>query len=89
VQKTVFVYNEKDDKQAAIVDDAMEKFKEASSLLKTHFFCTEIEVPEDFIPSVVGGLTDKFKLTTIAKLVKDVKAKKRSIMKRRVSPDAK
>ena len=85
VQKTVFVYNKDDEDQEATVEEEMERLKEESSLLKTHFFSTKIEVPESFLPTVVGGLTEKFKITSIAKMVKAVKA----VKKRRVSPSAK
>jgi hypothetical protein len=68
-----------------VADDEMERLKEESSLLKTHFFSTKIEVPEDFLPTVVGGLTGKFKLHTITKMVREVKAAKgaRAAIKRR------
>ena len=85
VQKTVFVYNKADEDQEAIVEEEMERLKEESSLLKTHFFNTKIEVPESFLPTVVGGLTEKFKVTSIAKMVKAVQSVKRS-KKRRMSP---
>ena len=86
VQKTVFVYNAGDEEQKVMVEDAVETLKEESSLLKTHFFSTTIEVPKDFLPTAVGGITENFKITTIAKMVKEVKVAKRAIKKRRVSP---
>jgi hypothetical protein len=92
VQKTVLVHNKQDEGQAAIINDEMERLKEESSLLKTHFFSTKIEVPEDFLSTVVGGLTGKFKLHTITKMVREVKAAKRAraaVKRRRVSPSEK
>jgi uncharacterized protein YqgV (UPF0045/DUF77 family) len=89
VQKTVFVYNAGDDEQKAMVEDAVETLKEESSLLKTHFFGTTIEVPKDFLPTAVGGITENFRITTIAKMVREVKVAKRAraaSKKRRVSP---
>jgi hypothetical protein len=86
VQKTVFVYNAGDEEQKAMVEDAVETLKGESSLLKNHFFGTTIEVPKDFLPTAVGGITENFKITTIAKMVREVKVAKRAIKKRRVSP---
>ena len=89
VQKTVFVYNAEDDGQAAMVEEAVETLTEECKLLETHFFGTKIEVPKDFLPTAVGGLTESFKITTIAKMVREEAKKQKACKKRRVSPAAK
>ena len=89
VQKTVFVYNAEDDGQAAMVEEAVETLTEECKLLETHFFGTKIEVPKDFLPTAVGGLTESFKVTTIAKMVREEAKKQKACKKRRVSPAAK
>ncbi len=83
-QKTLSVFNAEDEAQALMVEDAVETLKEESRLLETHIFGTKIEVPKEFLPTAVGGIAQSFKMTTIAKMVKEVKVTQAAI-KRRVS----
>ena len=86
MQKTVYVFNADDEEQATMVEDAVETLKEESKLLQTYLFSTKIEVPKEFLPTVVGGIVAPFKITSIAKMVREHRNKKAATKKRRVSP---
>ena len=56
-QKTVHIYNEDDADQKKLVGDKVEALKKKYKKLKTIHFITKVEVPEDFLPTGVGGLS--------------------------------